>query len=96
MYAKIMKDHLFDPVATLTDDLGLTDRTGVVLFGGPSEREDPLLLDVRLLDDDRILYFECLADDESLERLADWAARDSGCTILQTKDANGTWQDTIS
>lgn len=97
-YAKIVKDYLFDPTDKILVDSGLSDRSGVVLFGTPPAGNPgtrPEVLDVRLLDDDRILYYHCLATDAALERLAEWGARDSGTTILQVKK-DGVWTDEIS
>lgn len=90
MYAKITKDLLYEP----PDDV-VGDRTGVVLICPEDGQPDGPLLKVRLLDDDRIPYYEAEATDETLEELASWAGRDSGCTILQTQKA-GAWVDTIS
>jgi len=98
MYAKIVKDHLWDPVDQVMVDSGLSDRTGVVLFGVPPAGNTgtrPEVLDVRLYDDDGILYYECLATDDALENLFDWAQRDSGVTLLQVK-VNDEWKDTIA
>lgn len=86
MYAKITKDLLVD------GEIITTDRTGQVLWNGPLVGN---LLQVRLLDDDREVYYEAVADDEVLESLASWAAKDSGVTILQTKQ-HGAWKDAIS
>lgn len=90
MYAKIIKDHI-DCTAELGEEYR---REGLVVYG-PGSNEPEGLLDVRLLDDDRELMYDCRADDEALEDLLSWAARDVGATILQVKEA-GKWVDTIS
>lgn len=87
MYAKITKDHLFDSRESFP-----MDYEGKILLRGPLTGE---LIDVKLLDDDRILYYEAVADDESLEWLYGWAMHDAGVTILQTKK-DGEWTDCIS
>lgn len=83
MYAKITRDLIaqgdWDP------------RTGVVFDGAPVGD----VLKVRLLDDDRDVYYLADADDEALEPLLSWAARDVGTTILQQR-IDGNWVDVIS
>jgi len=87
MYAKIVNDLLSPPDSAYAEE----NRDGMVVFKGNAEGE---LLKFRLLDDDREVYYVGEADDESLEALASWAERDSGCTILQTREGN-RWVDTI-
>lgn len=90
MYAKIVKDHL-----GVEDVLGPDfAREGMVVIGQGSNEPDGLI-DVRLLDDDRELYYEVRASEDSLEHLMDWGMHDAGATILQTKDMTGEWRDTI-
>ena len=85
MYAKITKDLLHD------DTLITDGRTGLEWKGEPQGG----ILRVRILDDDREVYYEAVADDEALETLLDWAMRDAGATILQVRYGN-EWRDTIS
>jgi hypothetical protein len=89
MYAKITKDLIWEP-----GDQSDSRVNEVVICKFHTPVPDDLL-DVRLLDDDRILYYEALADDESLEHLFYWAQRDAGVTILQVKKG-GKWEDVIS
>lgn len=84
MYAKITKDLLFEKE--------IFDRSQVGLQWG--ERPVGNLIQFRLLDDDRILYYEGEGDDEALETVFFWAQRDSGVTILQTRVQAG-WVDCI-
>lgn len=92
MYAKITKDHLYDG-KTIGRNL-----TGVVLIAKKPRDDQPVPADaveVRLYDDDEILYYEVLATDETFEWLVSWGARDSGVTILKTKQ-DGNWIHVIS
>lgn len=89
MFAKITKDYL-----GLDDVLpAWKPRDGEVILDRPTKSLRNML-EVRLLDDDRNLYYEALADEEGLEPLLSWAMRDAGATILQTKE-HGAWVDTI-
>jgi hypothetical protein len=93
MYAKITKDLLYD------GKLIQNDRTNEVIFGALQPGED--LRVVRLLDDDRDVYYEAEATEDALEDLFEWAMKDSGVTILQTRKidmSNGrlVWDDEIS
>jgi hypothetical protein len=91
MYAKIVTDHL-----DVTDTLGPEfDRTNQVIICEFHKQVPTDLLDVRLLDDDRELYYTAVADDDALEGLFTWAMKDSGVAILQTKQ-DGEWKDVIS
>jgi hypothetical protein len=97
MFAQITKD-----VLDLTDTLGPEfDRTGKVIIGTTPPTEG--LLRVRLLDDDREIYYYGLATDDALEDFLNWAMADAGCTILQVYKTGyqhcatvGTWEDVIS
>lgn len=90
MYARITRDLLYDG-ATITND-----RSGDIIIGDKTT-DDHVggMLDVRLLDDDRIPYFLARADDDALEDLYEWAYHDSGVTILQVKHG-ANWVDEIS
>lgn len=78
MYARITKDHL-DLSSVLPDWRPLD---GLVVVDG--EHDEAKLFKVRLLDDDRELYYEAKVDgDEAAEQLLEWAMRDAGATILQ-------------
>lgn len=89
-FAKITKDLLFTPDDA---DMGLTNRTGEVLVGDPSTHTYHPKHDLfRLLDDDRIPYFEGWADNDGMEFALEWGMRDSGATILQVRK-DGRWVD---
>jgi hypothetical protein len=44
----------------------------------------------RIYDDDGILYYEGLSDEEEFEPL-DWAMHDAGATAIHYKQPNGGW-----
>jgi hypothetical protein len=54
----------------------------------------------RALDDDRIPYYIIIADNDGIEAMFEWAAKDVGVTIIQsaTYDDNGnvSWTDALS
>jgi hypothetical protein len=87
MYAKITKDHLFEP-EDITD---IPLRQGLVLW----DDEPGELIKCRLYDDDGELYYEATADDDALEHLFTWAQIDAGVTLLKTKNKDGKWEDCI-
>lgn len=89
MYAQITKDLLYD------GNYIKVNRKHEVIFGGGPHQVGPLMK-VRLLDDDRELYYEAVSDDEALEDLFSWAMRESGVTILQVWKSPGKWVDEIS
>lgn len=90
MYAKILLDHI-DCVPLLGEDY---KRVGRVVVG-TEPAPDEGLLQVRILDDDRELYYTCEADDEALESLLSFCMGDVGATVLQVMK-EGEWEDTIS
>jgi hypothetical protein len=92
MYAKIIQDHL-----DVTEDLGEEyQREGKVIIGSEEQIEGPIL-DVRVLDDDRVPYYTLKVDDQSLEAVFAWCQQDTGSTILQVKDhEDKEWRDVIS
>jgi hypothetical protein len=92
MYAKITKDHLFDPNDRYS--LKIISREGWVLW---SENFTPavILIECKLYDDDGELYYEAYADDEALEPLFNWAQIDAGVTLLKIKNKDGEWEDCI-
>lgn len=95
MYARIVRDLLDESGAPgfKRKDLGMKEVVGYH-FGTEAVGQE--LEAVRLLDDDRVVIYYAVADDEALESLATWAADDSGCTILQVLDKEGEWKDVIS
>lgn len=86
MYARITRDYIAQG-----DWKAATGTT----FGSPSTAVGEVYK-VRLLDDDGEVYYHAEADDEALEGLYDWAAHDVGTTLLQTRNADGTWKDVIA
>lgn len=90
---KITEDHLFGEDPEVFDD-----RTGLIGW----ERCEPdhapeseLTIRFKLYDDDGILYYGGIANDEGLEVAYDWGYGDSGTTRLDTFD-NGEWSQCIS
>lgn len=93
MYAKITKDHL--DLGDVLSDWKPRDGQVIIDRSSPPHSHDIERLEVRLLDDDRELYYEAVATDDALEDLFMWAQRDAGVTILQVKKGNA-WVDEIS
>lgn len=94
MYAKITKDLI-----NCEEILGVEYvRENKVIFGTLEDATcgEPFMLRVRLLDDDRIPYYEADVDeDAALEPLFFWCQRDAGCTILQVWYTDRGWEDVI-
>jgi hypothetical protein len=89
VYAKITKDLLCD------GDVITVNREGHT-WGELELKGGVVLHKIRLLDDDRIPYYEGIATDDALETVFEFAMHDVGCTILQVKDLAGEWIDAIS
>ena len=87
MFAKITKDKLVDGTIITESHVGTR--------WGSTENQNGPLVKFRLLDDDGEVYYYGEGDDDSLEVVFNWAMRDSGCTSLEVRDANGNWQPTI-
>jgi hypothetical protein len=86
MYAKITEDKLWKP------NDPFINRKGTLLIDFKDRGE---LVKFRCLDDDGEVYYVGVADDEALEAVFDWAARDSGVTVLQCW-IDEQWKDVIA
>jgi hypothetical protein len=87
-YAKITEDHLWKEGDVSPSRIGWS-------LGDEQERPTEGVLQVRLLDDDRELYYTAEATDDALETLHSWAGIDAGVTILQVLKGD-VWEDVIA
>lgn len=83
----ITKDLIFDPKWDERTRVGFNN------FNGTLDVEKELPVKFRLLDDDKIVYYEgqmAKCDTEAIFAPLDWAMNDAGCTELQIFE-KGSW-----
>lgn len=84
MYATITKDRLYE------SDPGYGPSEVGPLYTGDPVPTGSGIIQWRMKDDDGIVYYEGVSDDDALEGVMDWGCSNAGCTILETLD-DGAW-----